>query len=448
MPFSPAKTLDVDASSAVDRLLAAWEAYRGKVDSKYDRFSEALGQSFAAGADRILVFSYFTGTIDYLADRLNREPPTNGELLVLKLYGPLSADQREAAVTAFRDSPGPVVLLSSEVGSEGLDFQFCSRMFNYDLPWNPMRVEQRIGRLDRYGQVADVIHILNMIVSETIEERIFHRLYERIGIFESSIGDLEGILGEVELDLGRLQRDALSGRLSDTELDRRRNLIADVILRRQQEDEQFEKQSRQFLSNDDVFIDLFNDIERSRRYVTPEELRLLVERYLAAMDWRVALRPVERRDGVFRLEGAIARLRSALARTLAHSTSGAKASRAFLARLNDDGVEVTFDPAIATAHREIEFVSLHHPMVRAIAASEPSRDRSSRCAALALDLELPSKEHHVFFVFELQAQGLKDELELTAVVIGADGQVVRGAGAELLAMLDSARSVSNPLPLT
>src|SRR4051812_7656674 len=98
-----------------------------------------------------------------------------------------------------------------------------------------MRVEQRIGRLDRYGQASEVIHILNMIVADTIEERIFHRLYERIRIFESSIGDLEAILGEIEFDLATLQRDALSGRLNDAELDRRRNLIADVILRRQQD---------------------------------------------------------------------------------------------------------------------------------------------------------------------------------------------------------------------
>ena len=69
-------------------------------------------------------------------------------------------------------------------------------MVNYDLPWNPMRVEQRIGRLDRYGQRANVIHIFNFSVADTIEERILARLYERIGIFEAAIGDLEVILGD------------------------------------------------------------------------------------------------------------------------------------------------------------------------------------------------------------------------------------------------------------
>jgi hypothetical protein len=352
----------------------------------------------------------------------------------------MGSEQRDRAVAEFRDATEPVVLLSSEVGSEGLDFQFCSRMFNYDLPWNPMRVEQRIGRLDRYGQKSEVIHILNMIVSETIEERIFYRLYQRIKIFESSIGDLEAILGDVEFDLARLQRDALSGRLTDAELVRRRNLIADVILRRQQDNEVFEEESKQFLSNDDVFLELFNDIERSRRYVTPDELRLLVERYLAVSGVRVHLEPVGRQSGVYRLTGAIADLRPRLARTLAHSGGGARPARAFLARLRDEGMDVTFDPAIATTQRQLEFISLHHPIVRALAQSDDLRGELSCCAAIEVDMDLPPAELHAFFVFELQAHGLKDELEQAAIIVTQDGDVIDG-GAEFLARLESARTV-------
>jgi hypothetical protein len=427
-------------TSAAQRLLATWDAYGGNVDSKYDGFAEALMSSFAAGAERILVFFYFTGTIDYLTERLSGLQSGGRPLRVLKLYGPMSSEQRDRAVASFRDEAGPVVLLSSEVGSEGLDFQFCSRMFNYDLPWNPMRVEQRIGRIDRYGQTSEVIHVLNMIVSETIEERIFHRLYERIKIFESSIGDLEAILGDVEVDLASLQRDALSGTLTDAELERRRNLIADVILRRQQEDDAFEKQSRQFLSNDDVFLELFNDIERSRRYVTPEELQLLVERYLAVCGCRVTLESVGGRSRIFRLSGAIDQFRGQLARRLAQSAGGAKAARAFLGRLLDEGIDVTFDPAIATAQRQLEFISLHHPIVRALATSDDLRGELSCCAALALDLGSQSQDPRGFFVFELQAHGMKDELEFAAVVVNDDGDTVEG-GTTLLATLDDARSV-------
>ena len=429
--------------SAAEHLLETWNLYRGTIDSKYDRFQEALIASISEGADRILVFSYFTGTIDYLAERLDGLGVGGRRLRILKLYGPMNSEQRDRAIASFRDGEGPVVLLSSEVGSEGLDFQYCSRMFNYDLPWNPMRVEQRIGRLDRYGQASEVIHILNMIVADTIEERIFHRLYDRIKIFESSIGDLEAILGDVEVDLASLQRDALSGNLTDAELERRRNLIADVILRRQQEDDAFEEESKQFLSNDDVFLELFNDIERSKRYVTPDELRLLVERYLEVCGCRVRLAPAARHSGIYRLSGAIAEFRALLARRLGRSSSGAKPARAFLARLGDEGIDVTFDPAIATAQRQLEFISLHHPIVRALSTSEELHGDLSCCAGIALDLDLPPDLLHGFFIYELEAQGMKDQLELTAVVISEDGDVVNG-GTAFLTSLEDARDV--PLP--
>ena len=79
------------------------------------------------------------------------------------------------------------VLLSSEVGSEGLDQQHCHRLVNYDLPWNPMRIEQRIGRLDRFGQTAEEILILNLAVEGTIDAAILHRLYHRIRLFEDAL---------------------------------------------------------------------------------------------------------------------------------------------------------------------------------------------------------------------------------------------------------------------
>ena len=97
-----------------------------------------------------------------------------------------------------------------------MDFQFCDTLFNYDLPWNPMEVEQRIGRLDRIGQESNVIRIYNFWIEGTIEQRILDRLYTRIGIFERSIGELEMILGD---ELSTLERDILSKKLTPEEED-------------------------------------------------------------------------------------------------------------------------------------------------------------------------------------------------------------------------------------
>jgi hypothetical protein len=85
-------------------------------------------------------------------------------------------------------------VFANRVASEGLDFEFCSAVINYDLPWNPMEIEQRIGRIDRIGQVEENILIINFINEETIDERILTRLVDRIQIFESSIGALEPII--------------------------------------------------------------------------------------------------------------------------------------------------------------------------------------------------------------------------------------------------------------
>ena len=102
------------------------------------------------------------------------------------------------------------MLLSSEVGCEGLDYQFCDCLVNYDIPWNPMRIEQRIGRIDRFGQQSDKVHIYNFITPDTVEERVFYRCFERLGIFEDTVGDLESVLGGLTDDLQRLALDPAS----------------------------------------------------------------------------------------------------------------------------------------------------------------------------------------------------------------------------------------------
>lgn len=90
------------------------------------------------------------------------------------------------------------VLIATEAGGEGINLQFCSHIINYDLPWNPMRIEQRIGRIHRLGQKEDV-RIYNFAVEDTIEQHILSLLYEKINLFESVIGELDDILSKLEL---------------------------------------------------------------------------------------------------------------------------------------------------------------------------------------------------------------------------------------------------------
>ncbi|MFK2824347.1 SNF2-related protein [Bacillus sp. B190/17] len=90
------------------------------------------------------------------------------------------------------------VLIATEAGGEGLNLQFCHHLINFDLPWNPMRLEQRIGRVHRFGQSEDV-HIYNFSIEDTIEDRILQLLYEKIHLFEQAVGQLDDILERMEI---------------------------------------------------------------------------------------------------------------------------------------------------------------------------------------------------------------------------------------------------------
>ncbi|MCY8658165.1 ATP-dependent helicase, partial [Bacillus spizizenii] len=91
------------------------------------------------------------------------------------------------------------VLIATEAGGEGINLQFCNHMINYDLPWNPMRLEQRIGRIHRLGQERDV-HIYNMATKHTVEEHILKLLYEKIHLFEKVVGELDDILTKIQVN--------------------------------------------------------------------------------------------------------------------------------------------------------------------------------------------------------------------------------------------------------
>lgn len=173
-----------------DELQDAAEAL-GERDSKYEALSAWIRDSLAADQEGgILLFSHFLGTLSYLEGRLRQEG-----IVCAILSGKTAMADRERLRAEF--AAGRIdVLLSSEVGSEGLDQQHCHRLVNYDLPWNPMRIEQRIGRLDRFGQQAEIITILNIAVEGTIDAAILGRLFHRIRLFEDSIGMLDPMLGK------------------------------------------------------------------------------------------------------------------------------------------------------------------------------------------------------------------------------------------------------------
>jgi len=153
---------------------------------------EALARIIAAEPGSVIVFTRFRATLDFLADVLGRRG-----ISCERVDGSLPTALRHHAIERCRTSGG--VLLSTDVGSEGLNLQFCHRLVNFDLPWNPMRIEQRIGRLHRIGQ-EHAVEVINLCLAGSIEERILRILDERINLFELVVGEVEMILGYLDDD--------------------------------------------------------------------------------------------------------------------------------------------------------------------------------------------------------------------------------------------------------
>lgn len=145
---------------------------------------------------KIVIFTQFVQTQKFLQETLQR----NGYEVAI-FNGGMDINQKERSIQRFRQKSQ--ILIATEAGGEGRNLQFANIMVNYDLPWNPMKIEQRIGRLDRIGQKSTV-YIYNLACTGTIEERILRVLNERIGLFKESVGSLDPILGDIEKDLRRL----------------------------------------------------------------------------------------------------------------------------------------------------------------------------------------------------------------------------------------------------
>ncbi|MFL5254329.1 MAG: DEAD/DEAH box helicase [Rhodopila sp.] len=141
-------------------------------------------------AEKKLVFVHQRDTLHHLAEALRQR-----KMSFATFSGDMTGPQKDAAVESFRDSVP--ILLCTESGGEGRNLQFCNTLINFDIPWNPMAIEQRIGRIDRIGQTREVF-VFNLVTAETIEDSVLRILDEKINMFELVVGEVGAILGEID----------------------------------------------------------------------------------------------------------------------------------------------------------------------------------------------------------------------------------------------------------
>jgi SNF2 family DNA or RNA helicase len=182
------------AAAAPTLAKVGWEdlARRSAAIAASGKVAELMARLRAAGPEKVLVFTAFRQTLETLARELS------GQGIPAAVYhGSLARLDKERAIRAFRDEVP--VLVSTESAGEGRNLQFCHVMVNADLPWNPMQIEQRLGRLHRVGQTRDVL-LTNLVARGTMEQRILHVLEAKINLFELVVGELDMILGRIDDD--------------------------------------------------------------------------------------------------------------------------------------------------------------------------------------------------------------------------------------------------------
>lgn len=243
-----------------------------KSDSKYQEFSKVVHEYLQEHqGQKIIVFSYFKATLHYLAERLKEE-----NLQAQLLHGGIT-ETKQDVIDQFRESPDLSVLLTSEVASEGVDLQFCQVLINYDLPWNPMKIEQRIGRIDRIGQHADKVTIINLGYEDTIDNRIYDRLLEKLDIFRRALGGMEAILGS---KINELTSDLLSKRLTPEQQEQRIDKTYTAIENISKIQKELEDKAAHLMAYGDFILERVQAAHEFKRRITAQDLKLYVKDFL------------------------------------------------------------------------------------------------------------------------------------------------------------------------
>lgn len=236
------------------------------VDTKFAELLAHLERYWSRNpGSKAILFSFYRGTLAYLERRLAARGHT-----CFKLHG---GDDKQAIIDAFRDHPGEAILLSSEVASEGVDLQFSSLLINYDLPWNPARIEQRIGRIDRIGQMQPKILIWNLVHSDTIDERIHDRLLLRLDIFKRALGTMEDVLGR---EIRALAYSLLSHRLSTRDEIKRMRQTELALANRERQQERLEQEATSLIAHGNLIQNKVQAARELGRFIRGVDLKYYV----------------------------------------------------------------------------------------------------------------------------------------------------------------------------
>lgn len=384
------------------------DEFREFPDAKFEELLKIIEEVFKHGIKKIIVFALFRKTLKYLQIRFKQRG-----LGTLMIHG--MVENRAEVLDEFKNDPNAHILLSSEVGSEGLDMQFCNSMVNYDLPWNPMVVEQRIGRIDRFGQESPTVNIYNLIVADSIQEDIYIRLLDRIGIFRGTIGDMEAILdapmergGSVTIQevYNKLEKELYTSRLTEEERRRKLEEIEQAIANEKESIQHLEEGLNNALTNDAYFQNEIRRIQNKNAYVTEIELKNYLESAIRQELTTCSLNYVEK--DIYELVIPISSPRILQNFLTQYQPVGEEYSamfRQFKREIEDSfTLRMTFSQQKAYDNRKLMFLNIYHPIIQACLTyfhKKDDKSKTSFCYALTSDNLLKSGETYYMAVYQM-----------------------------------------------
>lgn len=402
-------------------------------DPKLEALLQIIQDKQQLPNNKILLFSSFRHTLAYLLDALQ-----GLGLRVGYIHGSTPDEDRRQQRNRFslpRENAEAIdILLSSEVGCEGLDYQFCDCLVNYDLPWNPMRVEQRIGRIDRYGQKSETVAIYNLITPDTVDADIYYRCLWRIGVFHAALGGSEEIIGELT---SQIKSVAESLNLSEEERQSRLQQLSDNEIRVIQEQSELEERQGELFglrlpqqkTDDEV-------LEADSFWLSSLALQRLVRHYLEQtcggnQEYLLGEKPSktlrvgqEGRDVLLADFKKLGRKSTPIFRDWEKWLKG-----------NNQHLAITFDAKTAAESREATFITPVHPL--ALQASKTIIDTPPLYTAFRIKDSDIKPGNYPFAIYQWKKTGIRDDVVFQPVVSCLT------AGSRFLQLLEQGEAIAD-----
>ena len=382
-------------------------------DPKFQALRKVLEQKKALTNNKVMLFSTFRHTLAYLNGALRES-----EYRVGLIHGGVDDDERTKIRARFEKDPQDPealdTLLFSEVGCEGLDYQFCDCIVNYDLPWNPMRIDQRIGRIDRWGQASEAVAIYNLIIPDTVDADIYERCLLRIGVFERALGANEVILGKITRELT-----SVGENLMLTQEERRVKLdqLADNSIRLVKEQRDLENRQTELFGLHLPADQFQQDVDDATSYwLTPNAIDRLVTHYLKSITGKDEA-PV-RGDGPKKTLRLSRTGRNALlADFVKLGSRTATVAREWKMWLKgaEPNLSVTYDSACAKHDRTVTLITPVHPLALQAAHALEAGGRGRPLTGIEVSASNIAPGDYPFAVYQWQFHGIRNDIEFQPV---------------------------------